>query len=235
MNNLTDFTNSIFEHIKHVNQDGAEYWLASELQPGLGYASWRTFERVINKAKMACINSGFVLENHFDASIKMIEVGSGAQREIADINLSRYACYLIVQNADPRKEVIAFAKTYFAIQTRKREIAEEHQDYGYMGLYGGLKAKDIRVRKGLKPSQDILDHMGSEELAANLFRSTQTNAKLKRENVHSKEAANQTHFEVGQTVRKTIQDLGGDMPEDLPAPEKSIQEIEAEKRKRLNS
>ena len=201
----------------------------------------------------------------------MIDLAKGAQREIADIKLSRYACYLIVMNGDPRKEVIALGQTYFAVKTREQELSEqedfsrltedqkrlairselaEHnkslaeaaknagvttsQDYavfqnmGYKGLYGGLGAKQIHERKGLKKSQNILDHMGSTELAANLFRATQTDEKLRRDNIQGKAAANKTHFDVGQKVRKTIEELGGTMPEDLPTPEKSIKQIEKE-------
>ena len=201
----------------------------------------------------------------------MIDLAKGAQREIADIKLSRYACYLIVMNGDPRKEVIALGQTYFAVKTREQELSEqedfsrltedqkrlairselaEHnkslaeaaknagvttsQDYavfqnmGYKGLYGGLGAKQIHERKGLKKSQNILDHMGSTELAANLFRATQTDEKLRRDNIQGKAAANKKHFDVGQKVRKTIEELGGTMPEDLPTPEKSIKQIEKE-------
>ena len=204
----------------------------------------------------------------------MVEVGLGVPREIDDIMLSRYACYLIVMNGDPRKEVIAAGQTYFAVKTRQQELTEyyaqltedqkrlairseikEHnkslaaaaqqagvetpqeyavfQNYGYMGLYGGLKAQDIKARKGLKKSQDILDHMGSTELAANLFRATQTDEKLRRENIQGKAQANRTHYEVGAKVRQTIQDLGGTMPEDLPTPEKSIRQLAKEQEKRI--
>ncbi len=207
----------------------------------------------------------------------MVEIGSGAKRDIGDIHISRYACYLIVQNADPSKEVVALGQTYFAVQTRKQEVQEEHfgklqneadkrlflrkemaehnkqladaaknagviqpweyavfQNHGYMGLYNGLGAKEIHVKKGLKQSQNILDHMGSTELAANLFRATQTEDKLRRENIKGKQKANQTHYEVGQKVRQTIKELGGTMPEDLPT-EESIKKIESNKGKSLNS
>lgn len=107
------------------------------------------------------------------------------------------------------------------------------QNYGYMGLYGGLKAADIHTRKGLKKGQKILDYMGSTELAANLFRATQTDEKLRRENIKGKEAANKTHFEVGRAVRQTIKDLGGTMPEDLPTPDRSINQLKLEQKKLL--
>ncbi len=233
---------------------------------------WGRFENVIDKAKEACKNSQNKILDHFADVSKMVNIGSGAERGLADIELSRYACYLIVQNAAPRKKVVAVGQTYFAVKTRQQELIEnydnldedlkrlavrnemkEHnkslaeaakmagisqpldhaifQNKGYQGLYGGLKRKDIHSRKGLKPSQDILDHMGSTELAANLFRATQTDEKLRREQIIGKEAANQTHYEVGKKVRQTIKELGGTMPEDLPTPSKSIRQIEREQKK----
>lgn len=273
---LTSFSGSVFEVIKKINEYGAEYWLARELQPALDYSTWQMFVRVIRKAMLACTNSGADADDHFNQVIKMVDIGSGAQRKTVDYELSRYACYLIVQNGDSNKEIIALGQMYFAIQTRKQELLEEFQqldedskrvrirqnlrdhnkrlvdaakgagvesnleyavfqNYGYMGLYGGLTAKQIHERKDLKPSQEILDHMGSEELAANLFRATQTEGKLRREGITGKAAANQTHFNVGRTIRNTIEELGGTMPEDLPTPDKSVKQIEAEKRKRLPS
>ncbi|MBA4385776.1 MAG: DNA damage-inducible protein D [Anaerolinea sp.] len=276
MNELSNFRKSVFEQIKKTNKYGMEYWSARELKDALEYSQWRNFLQVIEKAKSACLISNFDLENHFADVSKMVLVGSDAHREIDDINLSRYACYLIVQNGDPGKEIVALGQTYFAIQTRKQEISDDFekldedskrlrirqelkshnkllveaakeagvetsldygifQNYGYMGLYGGLKAKDIHARKGLKPSQDILDNMGSTELAANLFRATQTEDKLRREQIRGKEKANKTHFEIGKKVRQTIEELNGTMPEDLPTPQKSIKQIETEKSKKLNS
>lgn len=266
-----------FERIRQVGSAGEEYWFARELAPLLEYQDWRNFVQVVEKAKIACTQSGHEVPDHFGDVTKMVQIGSSAKRPIADFRLSRYACYLIVQNGDPSKPVIANGQTYFALQTRRQELAEasrfrklsedgrrlmlrgeltEHnkaltaaaksagvetaldyavfQDHGYKGLYGGLGAKDIHVSKGLKRSQKILDHMGSTELAANLFRATQTEEKLRRENVQGKKQANQTHFQVGAKVRQTIADLGGTMPEKLPTPEKSIKQIEREQRQLQN-
>lgn len=250
---------SLFESVKHINEIGQEYWSARDLSKVLLYTKWDKFFNVIEKAQTACKSSGFKVSDHFPHMEKMIELPKGAKRIIDDFNLTRYACYLIVQNADPKKEVVALGQTYFAIQTRKQEILEdkyneltdenskrlflrkemtEHnkklanaareagvitpweyavfQNHGYMGLYNGLGAKEIQQKKGLTKKANILDHMGSTELAANLFRATQTEEKLKREKVKGKEKANQTHLEVGKKVRKTIEELGGIMPENLP-------------------
>ena len=271
MNEVKSYNEQTFESIKHIDENGVEFWYARELQTTLEYVQWRRFAESIERAKEACKASGFDVGDHFADVGKMIDLAKGAQREITDIKLSRYACYLIVMNGDPRKEVIALGQTYFAVKTREQELSEqedfsrltedqkrlairgelaEHnkslaeaaknagvttsQDYavfqnmGYKGLYGGLGAKQIHERKGLKKSQNILDHMGSTELAANLFRATQTDEKLRRDNIQGKAAANKTHFDVGQKVRKTIEELGGTMPEDLPTPEKSIKQIEKE-------
>lgn len=274
MSEIEKYTDSVFESIKHINEYGQEFWYARELQQVLEYKEWRNFFTVIEKAKSSCESSKNIVSDHFVDTNKMVEVGLGVPREIDDIMLSRYACYLIVMNGDPRKEVIAAGQTYFAVKTRQQELTEyyaqltedqkrlairseikEHnkslaaaaqqagvetpqeyavfQNYGYMGLYGGLKAQDIKARKGLKKSQDILDHMGSTELAANLFRATQTDEKLRRENIQGKAQANRTHYEVGAKVRQTIQDLGGTMPEDLPTPEKSIRQLAKEQEKRI--
>ncbi len=264
---------SLFESIKHINEYGMEYWTARELMAALGYKQWRRFSDAIERAKEACEASGNRVSDYFAGAGKIVKTGV-ASKEIEDYHLSRYACYLIAMNGDPRKEPIALAQTYFAVKTRQQELAENFeklseeqkrlairgelkhhnksladaahdagvktpvdyaifQNYGYMGLYGGLKAQDIAKRKGLKKGEAILDHMGSTELAANLFRATQTDEKLRRDRVKGKTAANDTHYAVGQKVRETIKDLGGTMPEDLPTPDKSIKQIEKEQGKLL--
>lgn len=269
---LTTYSDQTFESIKHYTDDGQEFWYARDLQRVLEYTEWRNFTTVIEKAKVACQNSGIDPDGDFVDVNKIVEAGA-AHKDIGDIMLSRYACYLIVQNGDPRKEIIALGQTYFAVKTRQQELIDgydqlsedqkrlairnemvEHnkslaeaaqmagvidpRDYaifqskGYQGLYGGLGAKEIHARKRLKPSQKILDHMGSTELAANLFRATQTDEKLRRENIQGKEAANKTHYEVGKKVRQTIAELGGTMPEDLPTPKKSISQIERDLKKK---
>ena len=266
----TNYTESLFESIRHINEYGQDFWYARELQIALEYKEWRNFNKVIEKAKVACEGSKNSVSYHFVDVNKIVEAGVST-KDIGDIVLSRYACYLIVQNGDPRKKVIAFGQSYFAVKTRQQELIEHYEDltedqkrlairkemtehnkllvaaakdagvetsleyaifqnYGYMGLYGGLKAQDIKERKGLKKSQNILDHMGYEELAANLFRATQTEAKLRREHIQGKEKANQTHYAVGKEVRDTISRLGGTMPENLPTPEKSIKQIEREQK-----
>ncbi|OFY66493.1 MAG: DNA damage-inducible protein D [Bacteroidetes bacterium RIFCSPLOWO2_02_FULL_36_8] len=259
-NKLTNPNQTVFEQIKRVDENKNDYWTARDLSTVLEYSEYRHFKPVIDKAKESCKNSGYEVQHHFEDILDMIELGKGAMREIENVKMSRYACYLIVQNADPSKEIVALGQTYFAVQTRLQEIQQmqayqqlkteeekrvflrkemfEHnkhlasaaknagvinpidyaifQNHGYMGLYGGLDAKGIHRKKGLKKSEQILDHMGSTELAANLFRATQTEEKLKRENIMGKQKANQTHFEVGKKVRKTIQEIGGTMPEHLP-------------------
>lgn len=265
---------SLFESIKHINEYGMEYWTARELMPVLEYKQWRQFSDAIDRAKKACETSGNRVFDYFADARKIVKTGV-ATKEIEDYHLSRYACYLIAMNGDPRKKAIAMAQSYFAIKTRQQELSENFeklseeqkrlairgelkhhnksladaahgagvetsrdyaifQNFGYMGLYGGLKAQDIAKRKGLKKGQAILDHMGSTELAANLFRATQTDEKLRRDHVKGKAAANTTHFAVGKKVRETIKELGGTMPEDLPTPDKSIKQIESEQKKLLN-
>jgi len=261
-----------FESMRREDEDGAEYWSARELQPVLEYSSWQKFNAVINKAIQSCYNAKIDPSDHFNHVVKMVTIGSGAKREKEDVQLSRYACYLLVQNGDPAKPVIASGQAYFAIQTRRQELADdaafqqldedkkrlflrnelrEHnkqlveaasqagvesgldfaifQNHGYQGLYGGLGARDIHRRKDLKKGQQILDYMGSTELAANLFRATQAEEKLRREDIKGKEKANIAHREVGKKVRKTIKELGGAMPEDLPTPETSVKALEGKK------
>ncbi|AWY46617.1 DNA damage-inducible protein D [Glaesserella parasuis] len=264
---------NIFEQIKQT-ENNREFWSARELQPLLGYSKWENFQQTISRAMQSCETAGYSVLEHFPEVRKMFIIGNGAQREQQDYQLSRYACYLIVQNGDPKKEAIAVGQTYFAIQTRRQELTDEaftqlsedrqrlllrqqlrehnselaeaaqksgvetpvdyaiFQNHGYKGLYGGMDYNAIHQNKGLKQSQKILDHMGSTELAANLFRATQTADKLKRENIQGKQQANQTHYDVGKKVRQTIAELGGTMPENLPTPEKSIKKLESEQKKR---
>ena len=269
----TQKTKTIFEKIKKSDSKKNEYWSARDLARILEYSEYRHFKSVIDKAKEACKNSGQRIDDHFEEVLDMVNIGSGASRNLENVLLSRYACYLIVQNASPDKEIVALGQTYFAVQTRMQEIqqtvdynelnTEEEkrlflrkemtshnkkladaakkagvitpidyavfQNHGYMGLYGGLDAKNIHKNKGLKKKENILDHMGSTELAANLFRATQTEEKLKRENIKSKTKANQTHYEVGKKVRATIKQLGGTMPENLPVAT-SIKNLEVPKK-----
>lgn len=269
-----NYTESVFESIRHINEYGQEFWYARELSKTLGYKDYRNFELIIFKAMEACQNSKNEISDHFGEITEMVSIGSGAQRGFNSYQLSRYACYLIVMNGDSSKKIIAIGQTYFAVKTRqqelidnfdnltedqkrlsvRREMAEHNkllvaaakdagvetsldyaifQNHGYMGLYGGMKAQDIKNLKGLKKNENILDHMGYEELAANLFRATQTESKLRRENISGKENANQAHYDVGKEVRSTIERLGGTMPEDLPKPEKSITQLKREQQKAL--
>ena len=268
---------SPFKKIKRISEDGYEYWSARDLYKLLEYSEYRHFLPVIDKVKEALISLDEDIQNHIEDMLDMVEIGSGATRELDSLKLSRFACYIAVQNADPSKTNVALGQAYFAIKTRQKELFEEDekrliqseedskrlllreqmrkhnkqlaeaakdaginepidyaifQNYGYKGLYGGLDRQAIHKRKGLKKSQDIIDHMGSTELAANLFRATQTEEKLKRENIKGKMKANQTHYEVGKKVRQTIEELGGTMPEDLPTAE-SIKKLERQKKKEL--
>lgn len=274
MDEITEVTQQTLESIKHIKEDGTEYWFARELRRVLNYKDWRNFDRVIAKAKDACAGSKQDVSYHFVDVNRVADFGGVAPSNIQDIVLSRYACYLIAMNGDSRKKVIALAQTYFAVKTRQQEMTDQFnqltetekrlairqdlkkhntslanaahdagiikpidyavfQDAGYQGLYGGLRQRDIHRRKGLKKTQKILDHMGSTELAANLFRATQTDEKLRREHVKGKEKANRTHFDVGRKVRQTIKELGGTMPEDLPTPKESIKQLENKQKKQL--
>lgn len=271
---LTKKAKESFEGIKRIDENGMEWWSSRELAKVLSYNDYRYFLAVMRKAWSAAANSGTNPNDHFVVYNEMVGIGSNAERQVDTVKMSRFACYLTVQNADPSKPIVAQAQTYFAIQTRRAEklldapFTEEEEkrlilrgemkkhnsrlasaakeagvitnkDYGvfqnagYKGLYGGLDQEEIHARKGLKDSQRILDHMGSTELAANLFRATQTEDKLRRDKIHGKSAANRTHYEVGQKVRETIRELGGTMPEDLPTPD-SIKRLES-KQKRLGS
>lgn len=275
---VADQHHASFEGIRHVDEEGNEFWLARQLARVLDYSQYRHFVPVVERAKEACRNSAQPVEHHIEDVLTMVDIGSGAKRQVEDFRLSRYACYLIVQNGDPSKPVIANGQTYFALQTRRQELADDakfaqlnedekrlairnelathnkhlaaaaknagvetsmdyaiFQDHGYKGLYGGLGNKEIHARKGLKKSQKILDHMGSTELAANLFRATQTEEKLRRDQVQGKTQANKTHYEVGRKVRQTIAELGGTMPENLPKPDTSIQQVEAAQKKLTKS
>lgn len=268
---------SPFDAIRRIDESGNEYWSARELSKLLGYKDWRNFTKAIAKAMEACEQSGRAASGDFGEVTEIVKAGATSKpRE--DYHLSRYACYLIIQNADPSKPIVALGQTYFAVQTRRQEIADElalanlpedqkrivfrnlmstynirlaeaaqkagvidapafatFQDHGYMGLYNGLRENDIHGRKHLKPREKILDYMGSEELAANMFRATQTDAKLRRQGIQGKNEANQTHLEIGKIVRKAIEEAGGTMPENLPTPAKSIQELQRDEQKRIEA
>ena len=266
--------NNTFERIKHVNPAGGDFWSARELARVLEYLEFRHFLPVIEKAREACLKSAHRVEDHFEQVLEMVSIGSNAQRPVEDWTLSRYACYLVIQNADPGKPLVALGQSYFAVQTRRQEMADDEalkeertrlllraemkkhnknlagvakqagvvqpvdyaifMDHGYRGLYGGLGMRDIHARKRLKAKEQVLDHMGSTELAANLFRATQTEEKLRRENVRNKDHAGRIHNEVGRKVRKTIHELGGTMPENLPIAE-SIKKVESREKKRLKA
>ena len=269
MNEIKENAENLFEDIKHIDENGNEYWYARELMPLLEYSKWERFSNAINNAKTSCIKSGYDINDHFPGVGKLSKRNNGAVVKIKDYKLSRYACYLIAQNGDSRKKAISLAQTYFAIQTRKQELSEKEyneltedekrlyqrnltrkgnyslnitarnagvknfdkfHNSGYKGLYNGETANDIAKRKKLRYREDILDNMGSDELIANLFRISQTEQKLKNENIKLEGKANETHYEVGKEIRNTIKRLGGTMPEDLPTPNKSLKELEKEKR-----
>ncbi len=262
MSELQHYDELTFENIKHIDENGIEFWYARELQTILEYAKWDNFLNVIDKAKIACENAGRRVATNFPEVSKIVKLPLG-EREIKDYKLSRYACYLIVQNGDPRKEVIALGQSYFAIKTRQQELQDDFDkltedqkriairdeikhhnkslseaagnagvknygrfhNSGYKGLYGGLTMQDIHNNKELEDGEHILDFMGSAELAANLFRATQTDEVLRRKNIKGEELANDTHFNVGRTIRNTMKELGTTMPENLPTPNESIQEL----------
>ena len=269
MNEIKEYTEKVFEDIKHIDEYGNEYWLARELQNVLGYNQWRSIYDLIKRAKAACKESNYNIDDHFAVQRKMVDIGSKTKRKIIDYKLSRYACYLIVMNGNPKKQIIGLAQTYFAIQTRKQELSEleynnltedekrlyrrnqarkgnynlnktavnsgvkdlaRFHNAGYKGLYNGETADDIFKRKKLRYREDILDNMGSEELADNIFRIAQTDAKLKRDNVDNEYTANSIYYEVGKEVRNSIKRLGGTMPEDLPTSKKSLKELEKNKK-----
>ncbi len=257
-----------FEDIKKIDENGVEYWEARQLMPLLDYDKWSNFDSVvIAKAKVACINSGQSVTNHFADIGKMVKIGSGSEREVKDYKLSRYACYLIAQNGDSSKQAIATAQTYFAIQTRRQEVFQqlaenekrlfvrgEIKDHnkklfatakqagvsnfgrfnnsGYEGLYG-MRKDQIQNKKGIG-KDDVLDRAGTTELAANLFRITQTDEKIRNEDIKGDYKASNTHFEVGKKIRQTIREIGGTMPEALK-PEKHIKELEKERKKLLKA
>lgn len=268
MKEIIEYKDIIFESIKHIDEEGNEYWLARELQIVLEYAQWRRFNEVVNRAIISCEQSKYIIDDHFAKVGKMVGVGSKTTRNIDDYKLTRYACYLIVQNSDSRKEVVALGQTYFAVQTRKQELIEKEysmltedekrfyqrnltkkgnyslnqvakkcgvknfdkfHNAGYRGLYNGETADDIAKRKGLRYREDILDNMGSEELAANLFRITQTESRLKRDNISLEKYANETHYNIGRNIREVIAKNGGTMPEEQITPEKSLKELEKDK------
>ena len=268
MDKIMEYKDIIFENIRHIDEDGSEYWLARELQVVLEYKKWQKFINVIESAKISCKQSNFIIDDHFTQVGKMVDIGSRTSRSILDYKLSRYACYLIVQNSDSIKEVVALGQTYFAVQTRKQELIEKEysmltedekrfyqrdltrkgnyslnqvakkcgvrnfdkfHNAGYKGLYNGETADDIAKRKGLRYREDILDNMGSEELAANLFRITQTESRLKKDNISLEKYANETHYNIGRNIREVIAKNGGTMPEDQNTPEKSLKELEKDK------
>jgi len=271
-NNNEDNDYKMFEDIKHIDENGVEYWYARELQILLTYKKWQKFEDVIEKAKIACKKSKNKITDHFIQVGNMVQIGSNTEREIVDHKLTRYACYLIAMNGDSKKPVIAQAQTYFAIQTRKQELTEQEYNLldetekrfynrnitkkgnfqlnqvaknsgvknfdrfhneGYKGLYNGETANDIAKRKGLRYREDILDNMGSDELAANIFRISQTKQKLENDKVKCEKDAFEAHNKIGKIVRKAIKEAGGKMPEDFPTPKKSLKELEKENKRKL--
>ena len=270
MNDIKEYATKLFEDIKHIDEFGNEYWYARELMPLLEYGKWENFNNVIQKAVISYKNSNNNDSYWLPEVRKPIITGKGKKEFIKDYKLSRYICYLIVQNANPKKKMVALGQTYFAIQTRKQELSEKEyneltedekriyrrnqvrkgnynlnktavkanvkdlarfHNAGYKGLYNGETADDIFKRKKLRYREDILDNMGSEELANNIFRIAQTDAKLKRDKVDNEYTANSVHYEVGREVRESIKRLGGTMPENLPTPNRSLKKLEKDNKK----
>ena len=266
--NEIELNNNVFESIKHIDEYGNEYWSARELMKVLEYKKWENFNKVIEQAKISCKTSNYNIFEHFPEVRKVLEVGNNAKMKVLDYHLTRYACYLIAQNGDSRKKVIALAQTYFAIQTRKMELTEQEynklsenekrlyqrnltrkgnyslnqtakragvknfdkfHNYGYKGLYNGETADDIAKRKGLRYREDILDNMCSDELIINLFRISQTNQKLIKDNITGENNANIVHYNMGKDIREFIKSKGGTLPEEFPTPRKSLKEIEKNK------
>ena len=269
MESIKKYNENIFESIKHTDEYGDEFWFARELQEVLEYKQWRRFNEVIEKAKISCEVSEIPVSDHFAEVGKLVDIGSNTTREIQDYMLTRYACYLIAQNGDPRKKSVALGQTYFAVKTRQQELSDfstltederrlelrqsvkgfnkklfeaaqgsgvtnygKFYNYGYKGLYNGETAQDIKKRKGLKSNDDVLDYMGATELAANYFRITQTEEKLRKdETINTEDKANITHYNIGKKVRETMLEISGTAPEDLPTPDKSIKQLEKEHKK----
>ena len=269
MSDLREYNISMFEDIKHMDENGIEFWYARELMKVIEYSKWGNFIKVINKAKESMKRINISVLDHIADVGNMVQIGSNTERMIDDMKLTRYACYIIVQNADPRKKSVALGQQYFAVQTRKQEIIESEfeelsederrlklrsdvkgfnkllakeaqnvgvqnfgkfQNFGYKGLYNGETAADIKKRKNLSKNEQILDHMGSTELAANYFRITQTEERLKKGDINGEEQANDTHFNIGEKVRETMIEISGVAPEELPTPEKGIKQIQKEKK-----
>lgn len=273
MNEIKAISLDNFESIKHIDENGVEFWYARELMGVLNYTKWGNFIRVIEKAMMSVQSTNIEVSYHFADVGKTIEMPKNATKTIVDYKLTRYACYLIVQNGDPRKKEIALGQQYFAVQTRKQEILEENlenlsederrlffrkqtkehnkrlfktaheysnvnnygkfNNSGYQGLYGGETASSIKKRKKIKEKEEILDYMNPTELAANFFRITQTDERLKKGDIKTEDEACKKHFEIGKTVRNTMKEISGVLPEDLPTPDKSIKDLEKEKKKKL--
>ena len=245
MEQIINYNKSLFEDIKHVDNNGNEFWYARELQFSLNHTDWQKFQKVIDKAKYSCKLSNFIVNEHFVDIIKLIKSDSTTKRKIVDYKLSRHACYLIVQNADPRKKDVAKAQSFIAMRTihnqqiqnekipypqnltelyslnhvaKKAGVKnlDEFNNWGYKGLYGDEEIDEIVKRKGLKNSNDILDHMDDYELAINIFRITHTESKLKRDNIKTESEANNIHYTIGKSIRTLIKENGCPMPEELP-------------------